>query len=73
MPASYLALASSWAPAQKGITMKFFIDTADLAEIKTAYSWGCVAGVTTNPSLYAKTDRGLAAFEADWKKVTAAQ
>jgi transaldolase len=34
--------------------MKFFLDTADLAEIKTGISWGVVDGVTTNPSLYAK-------------------
>ena len=35
--------------------MKFFIDTANLDEIAEAKSWGCLAGVTTNPSLYAKT------------------
>ena len=34
--------------------MKFFLDTADLAEIEEAASWGALAGVTTNPSLYAK-------------------
>ena len=34
--------------------MKFFLDTADIAEIKTGISWGVVDGVTTNPSLYAK-------------------
>ncbi len=34
--------------------MEFFIDTGDLEEIKTAYSWGIVDGVTTNPSLVAK-------------------
>ena len=33
--------------------MKFFLDTADLDEIREAASWGVVAGVTTNPSLYA--------------------
>ena len=32
--------------------MKFFLDTADLAEIEEAASWGALAGVTTNPSLY---------------------
>ena len=37
--------------------MKFFIDTADLAEIKEAASMGLVDGVTTNPSLVAKTGR----------------
>lgn len=34
--------------------MKFFLDTADLAEIEEAASWGALAGVTTNPSLYAR-------------------
>lgn len=39
--------------------MKFFIDTANLAEIREAASMGLVDGVTTNPSLIAKenTDR----------------
>jgi len=34
--------------------MKFFIDTANIAEIKEAASMGVVDGVTTNPSLVAK-------------------
>lgn len=34
--------------------MKFFIDTANINEIKEANSLGVVAGVTTNPSLVAK-------------------
>ncbi|WP_342715071.1 fructose-6-phosphate aldolase [Bacillus paramycoides] len=34
--------------------MKFFIDTANLEDIKKAYKLGVVAGVTTNPSLVAK-------------------
>lgn len=34
--------------------MKFFIDTANLEEIKEAYSLGILSGVTTNPSLVAK-------------------
>jgi len=37
--------------------MKFFIDTANLQEIKTAASWGIIDGVTTNPSLIAKEGR----------------
>ena len=37
--------------------MKFFIDTADLAEIREAAGWGIVDGVTTNPSLIAATGR----------------
>lgn len=34
--------------------MKFFIDTANLEDIKKAYRVGILAGVTTNPSLVAK-------------------
>lgn len=34
--------------------MKFFIDTANIEEIKEAHSMGMVDGVTTNPSLIAK-------------------
>jgi len=37
--------------------MKFFIDTADIAEIKEAAAMGIIDGVTTNPSLVAKTGR----------------
>ena len=37
--------------------MKFFIDTADVKEIREAYSLGILDGVTTNPSLIAKTGR----------------
>ena len=49
--------------------MKFFIDTADLDEIKKAESWGVLAGVTTNPSLYAKTGGKLADFEDHMVKI----
>lgn len=34
--------------------MKFFIDTANLADIQEAYDLGVLDGVTTNPSLMAK-------------------
>jgi len=37
--------------------MKFFIDTADIKEIHEAASMGLVDGVTTNPSLVARTGR----------------
>lgn len=37
--------------------MKFFIDTANIAEIKEAASFGVLDGVTTNPSLVAKEGR----------------
>lgn len=35
--------------------MQFFIDTGDLKEIEEAAKWGCIDGVTTNPTLVAKT------------------
>jgi transaldolase len=35
--------------------MKFFLDTADINEIREAAEWGLLDGVTTNPSLVAKT------------------
>jgi len=34
--------------------MKFFLDTADMADIKKYAAWGIVDGVTTNPSIIAK-------------------
>ncbi len=37
--------------------MKFFIDTANVDEIREVASWGVLAGVTTNPSLVAKEGR----------------
>lgn len=37
--------------------MKFFLDTANIDEIREAASWGQVDGVTTNPSLIAKEGR----------------
>lgn len=37
--------------------MKFFIDTANVDEIKKAYKMGIICGVTTNPSLIAREGR----------------
>ena len=37
--------------------MQFFIDTADINEIKDAAAMGIIDGVTTNPSLVARTGR----------------
>ena len=34
--------------------MKFFIDSANLEELKEAASYGIIDGVTTNPSLVSK-------------------
>ncbi len=39
--------------------MKFFIDTANVDEIREANEWGILSGVTTNPSLIAKSGRNL--------------
>ena len=37
--------------------MEFFLDTAEIQEIETGLEWGMVDGVTTNPSLIAKSGR----------------
>ena len=37
--------------------MKFFIDTANVEDIRNANELGVVSGVTTNPSLIAKEGR----------------
>jgi transaldolase len=37
--------------------MKLYIDTADVAQIREAWSWGIIDGVTTNPSHVAKSGR----------------
>jgi transaldolase len=47
--------------------MKFFIDTADVREIREANELGLVDGVTTNPSLIAKSGRR---FEEVIKEIT---
>ena len=39
--------------------MKIFIDSADVNEIREVNSWGILDGVTTNPTLVAKTGRGF--------------
>lgn len=39
--------------------MKFFIDTANVEEIRTAAEWGILSGVTTNPSLIAKEGKKI--------------
>lgn len=39
--------------------MKFFLDTANLDELKTGASWGIVDGVTTNPTLIAREGRPI--------------
>ena len=39
--------------------MKFFIDTANLEQIRKAHELGVLDGVTTNPSLMAKRTSGV--------------
>lgn len=39
--------------------MKLFLDTGDLEEVRQAAEWGVIDGVTTNPTLIAKTGRGF--------------
>lgn len=50
--------------------MKFFIDTANLAQIKEAHELGILDGVTTNPSLMAKEGiKGKEAVLAHYKTI----
>lgn len=49
--------------------MKFFIDTANLEEIKEAYALGLLSGVTTNPSLVAREKN--VSFHDRLKEITA--
>ena len=50
--------------------MKFFIDTANLADIREANELGILDGVTTNPSLMAKENiRGEAAIANHYKTI----
>jgi len=49
--------------------MKFFIDTANLDEIKEANAMGMVDGVTTNPSLIAKEGRDFKELIAEICKI----
>ncbi|GEN34473.1 MULTISPECIES: fructose-6-phosphate aldolase [Aneurinibacillus] len=46
--------------------MRFFIDTANVEEIREVNEWGVLAGVTTNPSLVAKEGRD---FEETLKEI----
>lgn len=50
--------------------MRFFIDTADLDQIKEAHDLGVLDGVTTNPSLMAKSGiTGAKNIEDHYKKI----
>jgi transaldolase len=52
-------------------TLQFFLDTASLEEISKAASWGAIAGVTTNPTLYARIGGKLQDFEQHIKRICA--
>ena len=45
--------------------MKFFVDTADVAEIRELAATGLLDGVTTNPSLVAKAGRDFKTLIAE--------
>jgi len=51
--------------------VKFFLDTANIAEIEEAASWGVISGVTTNPTLYAREGGNLAEFHNHIKRICA--
>jgi transaldolase len=50
-------------------SMKLFLDTADVAVIKDMVPTGMVDGVTTNPSLIAKSGRNIAEVIAEMQRV----
>ncbi len=50
--------------------MKFFVDTADVADIRSLAEAGLVDGVTTNPSLIAKSGRKMAEVIAEICAIT---
>jgi transaldolase len=51
--------------------VKFFVDTADLDEIREASAWGALDGVTTNPTLYARIGGKLADFPEHIRRICA--
>jgi len=48
--------------------MRLFLDTADIGEIREINSWGVLSGVTTNPTLVAKTGEDA---DAVWREILA--
>ena len=50
--------------------MKFFVDTAEVADIRSLAEAGLVDGVTTNPSLIAKSGRDMKAVIAEICAIT---
>lgn len=49
--------------------MKFFLDSANLEEIRQAWDMGIIAGVTTNPSLVAKEGKDFAPLLEEITKI----
>ncbi|MBM3253216.1 MAG: fructose-6-phosphate aldolase [Candidatus Omnitrophica bacterium] len=49
--------------------MKFFIDTANIEEIKEANSWGILEGVTTNPTLVAREKKNFVSLIEEIAKI----
>lgn len=49
--------------------MKIFLDTANVAEIEEGVSWGCVDGVTTNPTLISRELVGNTNFKTLVKRI----
>jgi transaldolase len=49
--------------------MKFFLDTANIADIEEGVSWGCVDGITTNPTLISKELVGNMNFKTLVKRI----
>lgn len=54
----------------KGTPMKFFVDTAEIADIRELAEAGLIDGVTTNPSLIAKSGRDFREVIAEICSVT---
>jgi len=50
--------------------MKFFVDTAEVSDIRSLAEAGLVDGVTTNPSLIAKSGRKMAEVIAEICAIT---
>lgn len=49
--------------------MKFFIDTANVEDIRKANDMGVICGVTTNPSLIAKEGRDFKEVPPGWQSM----
>src|SRR5690606_21157981 len=55
----FLLPGAGRAAVEETEVMKFFVDTADIAEIREIAATGLLDGVTTNPSLIAKSGRKI--------------